>query len=82
MMSRYLDLADGSYAPIDRPNEGDDSIQWLLRYSEPTRGQRLHAAAILAAWDHLTGDDITTTDAVAKLRLIRRSRRAAQEAQG
>jgi hypothetical protein len=48
-MSAYLDLADGSHAPIDHPDEGDDSLQWLLRYSEPTRGQRLHAAAILAA---------------------------------
>ena len=70
----HLRLDDGTVAMLDIPADDDlGSIEWHARHCpESTELYRL-AAGPLYTLRYLTSDNITTEDAVRKLRQIRRA---------
>lgn len=71
---KYVKLAkNGGAWPVCLPNEGEAGLEWILRYGSIGNliFERYRAASIVASYEYLLSDTITTTQAVAALRELR-----------
>lgn len=76
-MTMHVPIGDGMTMDILDPRSFDDGgLEWVLRYGN-VQAVRYTAATILANYDYLLSDDITTKDAIRRLRILRAYRRAA-----
>lgn len=73
-MRAEVHCGDGAYMSIKDPT-ADTGIGWTLRYGDP-EVVRYVAAGVLDSYDYLLSDEITATEAIRRLRLLRAARRA------
>lgn len=67
-------LGGGAGSTIVAPCFGNnDSLEWKLRYGD-AEAVRFTAASALASYAYLTSDAISTTEAVRRLKLLRKAR--------
>ena len=74
----YVPVGGGAAHFIVNPID-DPSVEWMLRYRCDTNGKedteaRLAAATILDSFDYLLSDEISTSESVRRLRLMRGAR--------
>lgn len=78
-MTAQVQLGDGAVATIINPQSfAEGGPEWIMRYGDPV-GIRYSVASLLESYDHLLSGEITTTDAIARLRVMRRSRKHLME---
>lgn len=70
-MTRQVSLGDGAYSTIIDP-WADPGAEWSLRYADPDV-VRYVAASILDSYQYLLSDHISTTEAIRRLRILRRA---------
>lgn len=76
----HVPVGDGATHDILDPRSFDDGgLEWIMRYGNP-ESVRHTVASILASYDYLLCGDITTKDAISRLRKLRAMRAAAVEA--
>lgn len=68
----HVDCGDGAVMNMVNPYS-DDSVEWGLRYGNAVR-MRYVAASVIASYDYLLSDRITTKEAIRRLRLLRGKR--------
>ena len=70
-----VQLGDGAVATIINPRSfAEGGPEWVMRYGDPM-GIRYAVASLLESYDGLLSGEITTTDAIARLRLMRKARK-------
>lgn len=75
-MTAHVDCGDGAVMEIIDPRSFDDGgPEWVMRYGNPLP-IRYTVAFLLASYDHLLSDEITVTEAIRRLRLLRQKRAA------
>lgn len=70
-MSAEVHVGDGAYMTIVNPWT-DPGAEWTLRYGDPDV-VRFTAASVLASYTYLLSGHITTTEAIRRLRVLRRA---------
>lgn len=79
-MTMHVPLGDDMTMDIIDPRSfANGGLEWVCRYGN-VQTVRYTAASILANYDYLLCDDITTGEAIRRLRILRAYRRAATQA--
>lgn len=74
-MTAQIQLGDGAVATIINPQSfAEGGPERVMRYGNPM-GIRYTVASLLESYDGLLSGDITTTDAIARLRIMRNARK-------
>lgn len=74
-LTAEVQLDDGAVATIINPQSfAEGGPEWVMRYGDPM-GIRYAVASLLETYDGLLSGEITTTDAIARLRLMRNARK-------
>lgn len=74
-LTAQVQLGDGAVATIINPQSfAEGGPEWVMRYGDPM-GIRYAVASLLESYDSLLSGDITTTDAIARLRIMRNARK-------
>lgn len=69
----WQDIGDGAAVCVANPKSFENGgVEWRLRYGDPVK-VRFLAATLVAQFNHLCGNEITTKEAIALLRKIRRA---------
>jgi len=72
-----VDCGEGAFMSIVDPRSFQNGgVEWRLRYGSPDE-VRFVAATLIASYDYLLSQGITKAEAVKRLTLLRRARRAA-----
>lgn len=78
-LTREVDCGDGAFMSIVDPRSfKDGGVEWRLRYGGPDK-VRYIAAGLIESYDYLLSDEITTKEAIHRLRLLRAGRAALKE---
>ena len=78
-LTAQVQLGDGAVATIINPQSfAEGWPEWVMRYGDPM-GIRYAVASLLESYDGLLSGDITTTDAIARLRIMRNARKHLME---
>ena len=73
-LTAEVQLGDGAVARIINPQSfAEGGPEWVMRYGDPM-GVRYAVASLLESYDGLLSGGITTTDAIARLRIMRKAR--------
>lgn len=74
-MSQHVECGDGAVMDIIDPRSFESGgPEWVMRYGNPD-SIRYGVAMLLASYDYLLSGEITTAEAIRRLRLMRRARR-------
>lgn len=74
-LTAEVQLGDGAVATIINPQSfAEGGPEWVMRYGDPM-GIRYAVASLLESYDGLLSGGITTTDAIARLRIMRNARK-------
>lgn len=74
-----VDVGGGAVMTIANPRPPDDSgLTWRLMYGD-THQYRASAVSVIDSYDYLLWSEITTNEAIRRLRLLRVARRRAEE---
>lgn len=77
-----VDCEGGAFMSIINPQSFDDGgLEWRLRYGNPAE-VRYIAAGIVESYDYLCSGEITTKEAIRRLRILRAGRRALENRDG
>ncbi|WP_458760503.1 hypothetical protein ACSVBT_06845 [Afipia sp. TerB] len=71
-MTRTVHIGDGAYMSIVNPWH-DSGIEWQLRYGNAVE-VRYSAASLVDSYDYLLSNNITMSEAIRRLRVLRKSR--------
>lgn len=71
-MTREVHVGDSAYMTIVNPWR-DSGLGWQLRYGAE-RKVRYVAASVVDSYDYLLSNEITTKEAIQRLRVLRRAR--------
>lgn len=72
-MTAQVHCGDGAYMTIVAPDLDDSgSAEWVLRYGNPEE-IRFTVASVLSSYEYLLADGINMTEAMRRLRLLRRA---------
>jgi hypothetical protein len=75
-MTAYVPVGDGATMSIIDPRSfADGGPEWVMRYGNP-EGIRFAVAGLLESYDYLLSRNITTGEAIRRLRLMRAERAA------
>ncbi len=75
-LTAEINCGDGAFMTIVDPRSfGGGGVGWRLRYGNPD-GVRYTAASLVESYDYLLSGEITTKEAVRRLRLLRTGRQA------
>jgi hypothetical protein len=70
-MTARVDLGDGAVLTLIDPRSfADGGPEWVMRYGNP-ESIRFTVAELLGDYNYLLCDDITTTEAIRRLRILR-----------
>lgn len=73
-LTAVVDLGDGAAMTILNPQSFEDGgIEWHCRYGN-VEGVRYSAASVIASYDYLLSGEITTEEAIKRLRDLRGAR--------
>lgn len=73
-LTAKVQLGDGAVATIINPQSfAEGGPEWIMRYGDPV-GIRYAVASLLESYGGLLSDEITTADAIARLRIMRKAR--------
>lgn len=73
-MTLEVHVGDGAYMSLVDPRSFEDGgIEWNLRYGN-VEDIRFSAASIVSSFDYLLCGEITTTEAIRRLRIMREIR--------
>ncbi len=76
-MTINVPLGDGASATIIDPRSFDDGgPEWVMRYGNP-ESVRYTVASLLESYDYLLSGNISTKEAIRRLRVLRQYRAAA-----
>lgn len=79
-LTAEVQLGDGAVATIINPQSfAEGGPEWVMRYGDPM-GIRYAVASLLESYDGLLSGGITTADAIARLRVMRKARKHLMEA--
>lgn len=79
-MTAEVNVGDGAFTSIINPQSfANGGPEWVMRYGNP-ESLRYSVASLLASYDYLLCDDISTTEAIHRLRLLRSARTALSKA--
>jgi hypothetical protein len=73
-MTAHVHVGDGALVTIVNPMH-DSGVEWTLRYGDP-ESVRFVAASLLASYHYLLSTNITTEEAIRRLRILRNSHRS------
>lgn len=75
-MTAYVDHGDGAVSTIIDPRSFEEGgPEWVMRYGDPS-SIRFTVASLLSSYDYLLSGDINQREAIKRLMLMRRARRA------
>lgn len=75
-MVARIDVGDGAQMSFINPKSfKDGGPEWVMRYGDP-ESIRFSVASLLESYDYLLCGEITTREAIRRLRLMRASRAA------
>lgn len=75
-MTAVVNIGAGAFSDIINPQSfADGGPEWTMRYGNP-EGIRYSVASLLASYDYLLCSEISTTEAIGRLRLLRNARAA------
>lgn len=78
-LTAEIDCGDGAVMTIVDPRSFEDGgVEWRLRYGSP-EAVRYTAASLVESYDYLLSGEISTKEAIRRLRLLRAGRRALSE---
>lgn len=73
-MCQHVDCGDGATMDIIDPRSfNDGGPEWVMRYGNP-ESIRFGVAMLLSSYDYLLSGNISTTEAIRRLRLMRKAR--------
>ena len=74
-LTAEVHLGGGAVATIINPQSfAEGGPEWVMRYGDPM-SIRYAVASLLESYDGLLSGEITTTDAIARLRIMRNARK-------
>lgn len=74
-MTAIVSMGDGAYSTIINPQSfADGGPEWVMRYGAP-QSIRYTVAGLLETFDYLLSEGISTTEAIARLRILRAVRK-------
>jgi hypothetical protein len=77
-LTAEVSCGDGAFMSIIDPRSFEDGgLEWRLRYGNPAT-IRYIAAGVVESYDYLLSAEISTKEAIRRLRLLRSARRALQ----
>lgn len=78
-MSRALrvPVGDGAQMAVPSPGMDGEEHRWRLTHGQPSMEDRLVAVEMINAYAYLLSNDITTAEAIRRLRIMRRAFHAA-----
>jgi len=80
-MFAQVHVGDDAWMTIIDPRSFEDGgAEWVMRYGDP-EGIRYSVASGLASYDYLLCGEITTTEAVRRLRIMRNARAEAAKSE-
>lgn len=72
-----VDVGGGAVHTIVDPRSFPaGGIEYCLRYGEPSLSAQLVAASLISSFDYLLSDNISTKEAIRRLRILRAERKA------
>lgn len=72
----------GTSMPVINPQAfKDGGLEWQMRYGNAEKN-RYEAASIISAYDYLCSDNITQTEAIRRLKMMRKKRSELVKARG
>lgn len=75
-LTAQIDCGDGAVMTIVDPRSFEDGgVEWRLRYGRP-EAVRYTAASLVESYDYLLSREISTKEAIRRLRLLRAGRHA------
>ena len=78
-MVARLDVGDGAVMSFINPQSFEDGgPEWVMRYGEPG-SIRYSVASLLESYDYLLCGEISTAEAIRRLRLMRNARTALKD---
>lgn len=81
-MTAHVDVGDGAVMEIINPQSfRDGGPEWVMRYGNPL-AIRYSVAGLLDSYDYLLSANISTTEAIRRLRLMRAARAALAAKEG
>lgn len=73
-MTKRVDVGDGAVMEIPAPPHAErNGLEWSLRYGN-VAACRFVAASIVESFDYLLGPNISTAEAIRRLRVMRNAR--------
>ena len=69
----YVYTGGGAQMSFPIPSD-EDGLEWIMRYGDPA-SVRYVAASVIESYDYLLSGNITTTEAIRRLRILRAERR-------
>lgn len=73
-MTAEVAMGDGAYMSIINPQSFDNGgPEWIMRYGNPI-GIRFNVASLLSSYDYLLCGEISTAEAIRRLRMMRKAR--------
>ncbi len=74
-MAQHVECGDGAVINIIDPRSFENGgPEWIMRYGNP-ESIRHGVVMLLMSYDYLLSSEITTTEAIRRLRLMRQARR-------
>lgn len=76
-MTKHVCVCPGASMPILNPQH-EHGLEWQLRYRDPVQ-VRYVAASVVSSYEYLLSGNITTKEAIRRLRILRGAYKEAQK---